>query len=145
MRRDHPAARLPLDAARYAALNHVVVSALGQPVTPIDAALARVGLARRVSVTLPGMAALPALLETTDVVATVVVDLVESLLDPARFVARPLPLPMPPVVLRMAWHERHDRDPAHRWLREQIVAAMDDAVEPRQQAPRPSARSLEAA
>jgi DNA-binding transcriptional LysR family regulator len=30
--------------------------------------------------------------------------------------------PLPPIDIAQYWHERHQRDPAHRWLREQILA-----------------------
>ena len=35
-----------------------------------------------------------------------------------------LPLALAPVHVEMIWHLRHDADPAHRWLREQMRAAV---------------------
>jgi DNA-binding transcriptional LysR family regulator len=31
------------------------------------------------------------------------------------------PVPLPARELYMHWHKRHDQNPAHRWLREQIA------------------------
>jgi DNA-binding transcriptional LysR family regulator len=30
----------------------------------------------------------------------------------------PIPAELDPIEVRMAWHPRHDADPAHRWLRQ---------------------------
>jgi DNA-binding transcriptional LysR family regulator len=38
-------------------------------------------------------------------------------------VTRDLPMPVGTVQVEMVWHLRHDTDPAHRWLREQVRAA----------------------
>jgi len=38
-------------------------------------------------------------------------------------VCRPLPVKLPPLQLQMVWHRRHDIDPAHRWLHEQVIEA----------------------
>ncbi|MGC5413064.1 LysR family transcriptional regulator, partial [Streptomyces sp. DT225] len=29
-----------------------------------------------------------------------------------------IPFPLPPLAFGMAWHPRHDADPAHAWLRQ---------------------------
>jgi DNA-binding transcriptional LysR family regulator len=42
----------------------------------------------------------------------------------AELVTRELPLALAPVHVEMLWHLRHDADPAHRWLREQMQAAV---------------------
>jgi DNA-binding transcriptional LysR family regulator len=42
----------------------------------------------------------------------------------AELVTRELPLTLAPVHVEMLWHLRHDADPAHRWLREQMQAAV---------------------
>lgn len=32
----------------------------------------------------------------------------------------PVPLPLPPLRVGIAWHPRHDADPAHAWLRDRV-------------------------
>ena len=39
-----------------------------------------------------------------------------------------LPLPMPPLSPAMIWHERFQDDPAHAWLRGQIVESAQAAA-----------------
>jgi hypothetical protein len=41
-----------------------------------------------------------------------------------RLVQKPLPLSLATVNVEMMWHLRKDDDPAHRWLREQVIAAV---------------------
>ena len=38
-------------------------------------------------------------------------------------VTRDLPMTVGTVHVEMIWHLRHDADPAHRWLRDQVQAA----------------------
>jgi DNA-binding transcriptional LysR family regulator len=41
----------------------------------------------------------------------------------AGLVTKELPLTLAPVNVQMLWHLRHDAAPAHRWLRQQVLAA----------------------
>ena len=41
-----------------------------------------------------------------------------------ELVTRELPLSLGPVHVEMVWHLRQDANPAHRWLREQMLAAV---------------------
>ena len=43
---------------------------------------------------------------------------IESLVDQIVHLKKPLP----EIEISMAWHPRHDADPAHRWFRAQIRA-----------------------
>ena len=47
-------------------------------------------------------------------------------LDPALRTG-PLPIPTPEIPAVMAWHARHDRDAAHRWLRTTITGILEPA------------------
>ncbi|WP_437800084.1 hypothetical protein [Sorangium sp. So ce693] len=39
-------------------------------------------------------------------------------------VVREAPIALPPVPFALLWHERFQADPAHRWARERVAAAM---------------------
>jgi DNA-binding transcriptional LysR family regulator len=41
-----------------------------------------------------------------------------------RLRAFPIPAELPPIDVRQLWHARLDADPAHRWLRETLAAAL---------------------
>ncbi|MFH8980457.1 LysR family transcriptional regulator [Streptomyces varsoviensis] len=125
VRPGHPLADGPLTPERYAAAEHVTVSRRGRLRDPVDDALAALGLDRRVIAAAPSTAAAFPLVLDTDLVVTVP----RSVTGPALRTAglRPLPLPaplaMPPIPLHLVWHQRHDNDRAHAWLRAQARSA----------------------
>lgn len=47
-------------------------------------------------------------------------------------IVRPMPFEMPRIEVGLLWHRRHERDPAHRWLRELLsqVRPLTKAVTP---------------
>lgn len=121
-RADHPRLKRRPTLAQFCALEHAIVSPSGggfQAAT--DAALARVGMSRRVVLSVPHFLVLVALLENTDLVAMVPARLVHAS-KTLRVVAPPIEIPG--YEMSMLWHERVHRDPAHRWLREFIAHAV---------------------
>jgi DNA-binding transcriptional LysR family regulator len=121
VRADHPLTTGELTAERYAAAEHVTVSRRGRLVDPIDDVLAEAGLRREVVVASPTVAAALQLVRLSDLVVTLpdVTNLVDF-----GLVALPLPLDVPAIPIRLAWHQRYDGDPAHKWLRELAQEAL---------------------
>ncbi|WP_399880764.1 LysR family transcriptional regulator [Streptomyces sp. BBFR51] len=131
VRPGHPLTAEPLTPARFAAAEHVAVSRRGRFTGPIDAALAEHGLSRRVTVVLPGHLAALGLAARSDVVALVPTAPPGAGPSPLTEQATALglrlldvPLPLPPVVIGMAWHPRHTADGAHHWLRGAVRRAL---------------------
>ncbi len=113
----HPALSGPLSAAQFAAIPQVLVSPRSEGFEgPVDAALERLGLRRRVAVMATQFAALPPLLDQSDLVAAV----------PARFAALPqvqalcgqraLPFDPPGYAMHRVWPLARQTDPALVWL-----------------------------
>ncbi|MBV9795491.1 MAG: LysR family transcriptional regulator [Actinobacteria bacterium] len=124
-RAGHPLAESgELTAERLAAADHVTVSRRGRLHGVIDDALAERGLTRRVVAALPTSAAALDLAARTDVVTTVAEQVCRPVWTRLGLVARPFPFPVPPVPVIVSWHHRHDTDPAHRWLRDQVGEAL---------------------
>ena len=120
-RAGHPHLRRKPTLARFCALEHVIVSPDGGGFHGrTDDALAAVGLVRRVALSVPHFLFVRAVLETTDLVAM----LPERLLRGSMLRTVVPPLDVPGYEMSMLWHERVHRDPAHRWLRDAIVAAL---------------------
>ena len=119
-RANHPALRRPLSLARYARLPHVVVCTPGNQRNVVDRELELRGLQRRIEVVVPHHLLVPPLLASTDLIATEAerVSICFSQMFPLA--TRPPPFQGPPITISQAWHIRSDRDPAHRWLRQQI-------------------------
>ena len=118
---------LPLDPATaeaFAALPHAVISRRGRPRGPIDDLLAARGLTRRVAVTVPTLAL--ALRAAAAGLVTVAPALAAGDQLGPDLRTWPLFAPAPEIPAVMAWHVRHERDSAHRWLR----AVIRDALAP---------------
>ncbi|MFJ9519874.1 LysR family transcriptional regulator [Kitasatospora sp. NPDC101801] len=113
----------PVTPERFAAAPQLSVSRRGRMHGPIDTALARLGLTRTVSASTPTF------------LAALFMSLDSDLVGLANLRARPLtdalglalfeiPLELPPLPFGLAWHPRHDADPAHAWLRERVRELM---------------------
>lgn len=126
VRRGHALGKGKVTPARFAAGRHVDVSRRGTNAGPIDEALALLGLARHIAVTVDGFAKALALARSSDVIASV----------PERHTSRlrvgmysfGLPFATPEIALSLLWHPRMEADPAHEWLRGCVRAACDDAA-----------------
>ncbi|QHE84659.1 LysR family transcriptional regulator [Hydrogenophaga sp. BPS33] len=88
---------------------------------PVDGALAELGLARMIRLTVGGFSAALALARATDMVATVPERHTGNLRDGMHSFA--LPFEVPPFTVSLLWHPRMEADLAHRWLRECFVKA----------------------
>ncbi|MBZ4317872.1 LysR family transcriptional regulator [Streptomyces huiliensis] len=133
VRPGHPLAAEPLTPARLAAAEHVTVSRRGRFTGPLDAALAELGLRRRVTAVLPGHLAAMHLVARSDLVCLVPAA-PSGTSSPLTQAATALglhlldiPLPLPPLAIGMAWHPRHAADGAHRWLRDAVRRTLGGA------------------
>lgn len=124
-RAGHPRLQRKPTLAQYCKLDHVIVSPNGGGFHgPADTALAEAGLARHVALSVPHFLFLAKVLTETDLVAMAPERLVRG--NPALRTVEP-PVSVPGFEMVMLWHERVHRDPAHRWLREQMLAAVASA------------------
>ena len=122
MRADHALASHPtLSAARYREAAHVRVISAGTGHGQVDDALQRLGIMRRVQLTVPHYVALGQVLASTDLVATVPERLADRLAGPHGLVSRPLGLKLPASTIAQLWHAHLHRDPGHQWLRSQLA------------------------
>ena len=118
MRAGHPAAARPWGRASFRAREHVHVEASGSGHGSIEAQLQRLGLQRRIHLTVPDYVALGHVLLHTDLVATVPERFAERICATLALERRPLPVRLPDSVIHQVWHGRAHRDPAHCWLRQ---------------------------
>jgi DNA-binding transcriptional LysR family regulator len=115
----------PDDAAEYLAAEHVTVLYEPRRSLDIDLWLAAQGVQRRIVATVPGMAGLGAMLRGGPWLATAPSLLARGALQGLAWADVPLPTPTMPMYL--VWHQRHQADPAQRWLREQLEAVVAEA------------------
>ena len=113
---------------RYAAHGHVVVSRRGAAEGPVDEALAALGLKRNVLAIVASFSAALAIARASDLVALVTASFHQGTkeagqgMDCLHTRAFELPVRTEPITVSQIWHPRLDADPAHRWLREMLLA-----------------------
>jgi DNA-binding transcriptional LysR family regulator len=83
--------------------------------SPVDAALAVLGLKRHIASIVGGFSAALALARASDLVATVHERHTGNMFAGMHSFA--LPLPIAQFSVALLWHPRLEGDPAHRWLR----------------------------
>ncbi|BFV60968.1 LysR family transcriptional regulator [Kitasatospora sp. CMC57] len=113
----------PVTPERFAAAPQLSVSRRGRLHGPIDTALAELGLSRRVSGSAPAFPAAMFMLRDSDLVG-LAHGRARGLTDALGLTLFEIPLELPPLLFGLAWHPRHDADPAHAWLRGRIRELM---------------------
>lgn len=116
-RRGHPLGERKLTQKRLGAARHLVVTAMESPYDGIRTALDQAGIAAAAGFSVPHFAAVPYILSTTDLVATVPQKLAERVAGPFELDYRESPLPLPALRTNMFWHRRYHQDEGNRWLR----------------------------
>jgi DNA-binding transcriptional LysR family regulator len=130
MRRGHPLASAPLTLDAYCAAHHLLVSFSGKPHGYVDQALSGLGRQRRVVLTVNQFFTAGRVVAHSDLLTVLPEGFVEATGYRSELLTRELPLVLGPVNVEMIWHLRHDADPAHRWLRDQVQAVAQAAPGP---------------
>jgi DNA-binding transcriptional LysR family regulator len=129
-RAGHPCVTGGLSLERYVSLRHVAVTISGLGESAVDVALSTRGLTRHVALRVPHFIAGAMLVADSDMILTLPSRLARRLADKLPIELLDLPLPVAPLAPAMIWHERVHGDPAHVWVRQQlvdVVAAFDTA------------------
>jgi DNA-binding transcriptional LysR family regulator len=121
MRADYPGGSDGLSLERYLALRHVTVTISGIGESAVDVALSARGLTRHVALRVPHFLAGAMLVADSDMILTLPSRLARRLAERLPLVLLDLPLQVAPLSPAMIWHERFHGDPAHLWVRQQLV------------------------
>ncbi|HXZ93165.1 MAG TPA: LysR family transcriptional regulator [Burkholderiales bacterium] len=121
MRADHPRIKDRLTRRLFEEASHALVSSTGSGHRVIEEALERHGLTRRIALRVPHFTVVPMVLERTDLLLTLPSRVARVYEEGGRFKSLPPPVPIPFADVGVHWHERFDRDPGNRWLRELIL------------------------
>jgi DNA-binding transcriptional LysR family regulator len=131
--RSHPHIREQLTLEQYAAARHIVFghphAAVASGEASIDQALAALGVKREVFVKLSSPLMVGEVVAETELVATVAERLAQycALRWPVRILELPFEAPLLPI--SMVWHERTQRVPLCRWIRQEVRDLLGDAAE----------------
>jgi DNA-binding transcriptional LysR family regulator len=123
----------PGGLAQYLQAEHLVVHHELRGRLDIDRFIEERGLRRRVAVTVAGFSGVAPFLRGSRHLATLPGLLRASLLR--GFATAAPPLPTPPMPMFMVWHQRHQADAMHRWLREELLAIVAPALAAAEVAP----------
>jgi DNA-binding transcriptional LysR family regulator len=116
-RRGHPLGGHLSTLAQFSAARHLVVTSMESPYDGINEALRKAGIALEASFSVPHFAAVPYIVSTTDLVATVPQKLAERAAGPFGLTVAASPLGLPALQTNMFWHRRYNQDEGNRWLR----------------------------
>ena len=99
---------------------HMEISSNRTAVDFVDAELAKHGLARRLALRTPFLAA-AASLKNSDMISILLERTAREFARSAALQILDLPFETPTVMIAMLWHRRFDDLPAHRWLRNLVL------------------------
>ncbi|AHG48840.1 LysR family transcriptional regulator (plasmid) [Rhizobium leguminosarum bv. trifolii CB782] len=114
-----PGDAIPADI--FCAIPHVLRSADGSKIGTIDPALARIGLSRRIMVTVPHFQAVALAVEASEMLGSIPVHFARVLTKRLKIDVFMPPMDSPKMDVTMYWLRRFDRDPGSAWLRDQIA------------------------
>lgn len=126
-----PGATIPIDL--FCDLGHVLFSPEGNLGAMGDAALAAVGRTRRVVMTMPVFHGVYTAVSQSDLIALLPRPLAQAKAELIGLDLYEAPTPIAPAQIVMVWHSRADRNPAHRWMRDQIqrlLSPLDEGLTP---------------
>lgn len=124
-RKGHPLKGKNLSLDDFCRFDHVIVSPTGGSFEgPADQALAELGASRTVSVSLPSFHVLLETMRTGDFLALVPERLLYGKMAGLKLFNPPITVPDFDVIA--TWHQRVEKNPAHRWLRSRLIAVADE-------------------
>lgn len=124
-----PAVRAaPAALAEYLEAEHLTVVYESRGPLDIDRELAERSIARRFAAVVSNFSGIPPFLRGSRYLATLPSLLGREILR--DFAQTGLPFPCAPMPMYMVWHQRDQRNPAHRWLREELAALAAACVGP---------------
>ncbi|MDO9268987.1 MAG: LysR family transcriptional regulator [Methylobacter sp.] len=122
VRQDHPFITKAPSLEEYVAAPHMLISRTGSNVGLVDQKLAELGLERRIKLIVPHFLSAPLIVAETDMILSLPYRIAEQFKKFAALEIFPVPIDLPCYELVMIWHPLYDKDPAHLWLREKIIA-----------------------
>ncbi len=123
-RPEHPSVRGALDLDTYIAQEHVLVTGRRRGRGFEDAALAKLGLSRRIRVRCQQHAAAADIVARTDLIVTLSSRYAALVSRDVEFQTLPFPTNIAPLDSFLYWHARSEDDPACRWLKALLLEVL---------------------
>ena len=122
VRQNHPLIRKAPSLEEYVSVPHMLISRTGSNMGVIDQKLTELGLDRRIKLIVPHFLSAPLIVAETDMVLSLPYRIAEQFKRFAALEIFTVPIELPAYDLCMIWHPLYDKDPAHLWLRDKIIA-----------------------
>jgi DNA-binding transcriptional LysR family regulator len=132
VRRDHPdITGEEVSLEQFIAARHMLMTRREAGTGLIDDWLEARGLARKVSLVVPNFLSAPWIVASTDLVFALPLRIAEHFVRIAPLKIVPIPIDFPTYDLLMVWHSLQDKEPAHAWLRQEIIDICREVGPPR--------------
>ncbi|NRR31225.1 LysR family transcriptional regulator [Oxalobacteraceae bacterium] len=122
MRNGHPLAERELTLEGFCQTQHVLMCLSGKAYWPAESALAKLGLERRIALTVNQFSTIGQIVAKSDLISMVPFDLIDVTGMTGQVVVKKLPFDFPESQVDMLWHARDQRNAAHKWLRDTLTA-----------------------
>ncbi|MEI7994903.1 MAG: LysR family transcriptional regulator [Methylococcaceae bacterium] len=122
VRQNHPLIRKAPSLEEYVTVPHMLISRTGSNMGVIDQKLTELGLERRIKLIVPHFLSAPLIVAETEMILSLPYRIAEQFKRFAPLEIFPVPIELPAYDLCMIWHPLFDKDPAHLWLRDKIIA-----------------------
>ena len=127
MRRGHALASGPFTLERFCSARHMLVSFSGRPFGFIDESLALLGRKRQVVLTVNQFFTAGRVVANSNLLSVMPRHFIRVTGIAEQLVLRPLPFAVAPVHVDALWHRRSEQRSAHRWLRQAVARAAQQA------------------
>ncbi len=125
-RRGHSTAHEGMNLKAFRAERHLVVSHAA-PYGQVNQSLEKAGVARDAHFSVPHFSAVPYIVSTTDLLATVPKKLADTVATHFQLGLLTPPLRVPALQTNLYWHRRFHRDGGNQWLRAMTINTFADA------------------
>jgi DNA-binding transcriptional LysR family regulator len=112
----------------YVKENHALVSSRGRVTGNVDAALSQQGLQRHVSLTLPHVLSVPAVIASTDSIVTLATRIAKHFATEYALKTFMPPISLDSFEIAMSWSNRMSNDIAIQWLRSELREVAQEIV-----------------
>ncbi|MES2712905.1 MAG: LysR family transcriptional regulator [Pseudomonadota bacterium] len=121
MRRDHPLASGDMTLERFTSVPHLLHSPNGSRSGALDGPLREAGYPRRLGAVVAHLGAVPAILQSTDMVMTLSARLARGMAAAHPLITRDCPIAIEHTRLSLVFHRRFEADAGHTWLRRLLM------------------------
>ncbi|MCG9680188.1 LysR family transcriptional regulator [Vibrio sp. Isolate24] len=121
---NHSLADASLEMDDYFSASHVMVHGMREMRQYVGEQFEHRKVQRKVIARVPSFTAAMELVCQSDALVTAPLHLAGYFSNRFDYVVKPLPFDLPKHSYYLLWHSRHQKDPAHRWFREQSFAAL---------------------